>query len=547
MQSLFPWLGVFFLTAFTANALLGQTHFSGLNLDDPTYSTLPRQCPSDGTKANLPPIFDLKPFCPEIKDQGELYSCVGWSVGYAAMTIEKALSYNIRNKTIINYNAQSALFVFNQINEGHCDRGSKISDAVQFLMNNGNCFAREFDQDINDCQKQASDSLKLKAAANAIADFQTLFGIDADERFKTWKVRQSLANRKPVIVGMRVLKNFYQLKNARFWWPDKGNTTPAGGHAMVVIGYDDHKGAFQLMNSWGKTWGNQGFIWIKYRDFGKFCKYAYVLHLDKQKQHSHRNNSIWVENTNNQTHPHRSQDHNLGIDAAQIQKEPSLKKPQSSTQINTPNESLSNRSNGQKVIMSGAIRMEKFIGFQGVNPQFEALAVAMGPEGYDLKNSPVKLGTQYQLVLDNQANAQYIYVFSIDAKGKFEYHFPKDQQLNPKFTGMNESALIQTNGAEIYLPGESNGQRHVLKVSQKGEDKIVVLYSLKRIPKRFLIDLSRRMQGNQATILTRLQHLLGDKIMSPDAINYQKENIAFTANASSRGFIVPLILSVHSP
>ena len=37
---------------------------------------------------------------------------------------------------------------------------------------------------------------------------------------------------------------------------------------MVVIGYDDGLEAFEVLNSWGTHWGNNGFVWIKYKDFG---------------------------------------------------------------------------------------------------------------------------------------------------------------------------------------------------------------------------------------------------------------------------------------
>jgi hypothetical protein len=40
------------------------------------------------------------------------------------------------------------------------------------------------------------------------------------------------------------------------------------GHAMCIIGYDDTKfgGAFEIVNSWGNDWANDGFIWIRYND-----------------------------------------------------------------------------------------------------------------------------------------------------------------------------------------------------------------------------------------------------------------------------------------
>ena len=48
---------------------------------------------------------------------------------------------------------------------------------------------------------------------------------------------------------------------------------------MVVVGYDDNQygGSFQLMNSWGTHWGEDGFTWIRYRDFKHFVKYAYEM------------------------------------------------------------------------------------------------------------------------------------------------------------------------------------------------------------------------------------------------------------------------------
>jgi len=52
-----------------------------------------------------------------------------------------------------------------------------------------------------------------------------------------------------------------------------------GGHAQCVVGYDDKKygGAFLIMNSWGSSWGNNGFAWVRYPDFRRFVREAYGL------------------------------------------------------------------------------------------------------------------------------------------------------------------------------------------------------------------------------------------------------------------------------
>ena len=42
---------------------------------------------------------------------------------------------------------------------------------------------------------------------------------------------------------------------------------------MTIVGYDDtvNGGSFRIVNSWGTDWGDNGYAWIRYSDFKKFC------------------------------------------------------------------------------------------------------------------------------------------------------------------------------------------------------------------------------------------------------------------------------------
>jgi len=42
------------------------------------------------------------------------------------------------------------------------------------------------------------------------------------------------------------------------------NNTGSVNHAILLVGWDDSKGAWRLKNSWGTGWGESGFMWIKY-------------------------------------------------------------------------------------------------------------------------------------------------------------------------------------------------------------------------------------------------------------------------------------------
>ena len=50
---------------------------------------------------------------------------------------------------------------------------------------------------------------------------------------------------------------------------------------MCIIGYDNYKygGAFRVVNSWGKQYGDNGFLWIRYNDFKKYAREVYLFQL----------------------------------------------------------------------------------------------------------------------------------------------------------------------------------------------------------------------------------------------------------------------------
>ena len=56
-------------------------------------------------------------------------------------------------------------------------------------------------------------------------------------------------------------------------------------HAVLAIGYDDTKygGCIEIMNSWGDTWGNKGFLSVKYNDYAKFFVGGYAFYMKDDK------------------------------------------------------------------------------------------------------------------------------------------------------------------------------------------------------------------------------------------------------------------------
>ena len=150
---------------------------------------------------------------------------------------------------------------------------------------------------------------------------------------------------------------------------------------------DNVKGAFKLMNSWGKNWGERGYIWVRYADFGNYCKQAFALMLRD------------------------AEPINFDFDK-EIAQEENLKEKES--------EELLGRELSQ---FAGVFGFRNYVGWDN-GPQFEEATVRLNQAGYYRLEGDWQVGNKFQLYVESGFEGGYIYVFSIDPRGKAAIHFP---------------------------------------------------------------------------------------------------------------------------
>lgn len=517
----------FFLLLFTlfSTVILAQdTEYGmGLIMDDAAYDSHPREPKFEGSKyTELPTKVDLKPFCPQVGHQGDIESCVGWAVGYGALTIQRAIRDDVKDKGAITQNASSALYIYNQVKQGeNCRSGSKISDAMDFVTKNGDCLAQSFDRNINDCSTMPNAALQTEASSYAASDFMTLFSTDEDAGTKVLKVQKALANNQPVVIGLNILKNFPTAKGVKTWRPDIGNQTYGGGHSVVVVGYDEFRGAFQIMNSWGNDWGENGFIWIRYKDFATYCKYAYVMHLGEKGISSA---PIEVTPVAYQERPTPA---------------PSPVQRPVSQPVHQPTEYTSQPRSIAKRI-AGAFEFKYLDNSDPeMDPVLKNAALSFNGDFYRINRTDWEIGQFFQLVTTSASANEYIYVFSVDAENEVNIHWPRQADLNPKFSGLNESALVTTAGSTIYIPGKTKG----LKLAKKGTEHLCILFSTKKIGN--IKAVSEYMADNKENFSGALESLLADYIVPKSDIQFAADRIEFRTE-SEQGFVVPIVLELEA-
>lgn len=475
--------------AFSLSAALSA---QGLVLEDELYDSLPQLAPLEGQKdSDWPAHIDLSPYCPSVRNQGDVFSCVGWAVGYGALTIKSAIKNQIHDQAAINEQAYSAMFIYNQIKGESCSDGARISDALKLLRTQGDCLASQFDTDIEDCHRQPSRDLSPSLHLDTIADFMALFDSKTSPSEKVKQVIRALAHQEPVIVGMNVRRNFYQLHQAKYWWPELGNTSPAGGHAMVVVGYDQASSSFLMFNSWGKQWGDEGYIRIKYEDFATFCKYAFIVQLPEQ----------WND-------------------------------------ANTTDSSVAGSTLRQ---LAGKATFHYLEGAEPGNPLFRHTPVTHRGGGiYDCDAGEWPVGQLFQLSSWAKQSGLYLYVFSVSPDHSTAIHWPRVESLNAKFAGLNESALMLEAGFKVVIPGTDKA----LRLHQQGTDVLYLLFSTR--PIRHPDFIVAKMKKTEGQYRQKLEAILGKHLIPLSDIVFNDNALSFEASTRHPGYIVPLILELQA-
>lgn len=271
--------GIFILIFLLSHCMLNaqEEYGTGLILNDPLFETSPVSAPlMRGDYSDLPKTASLKQFTPTPKYQGLYGTCTGWATAYAGRTILEAINRRIKFEKI-DSNSFSPSFVYNQIRETNdCSGGASLIEALNCLRNNGDLKFNDFGYD---CAREITEEDKLKAANHKILEYREIASRKTKDKHRY--VKKSLAESKPVVLAFDCPNSFNRAKDA--WIPDSSDYREWGrGHAITAIGYDDNKlgGAIELMNSWGTNWGNNGYTWIKYKDFDYFCKLAFEM-IDK--------------------------------------------------------------------------------------------------------------------------------------------------------------------------------------------------------------------------------------------------------------------------
>lgn len=272
------WLTGFLLLWLCLPALAQPAVNPGLLLDDADYEQLPFQ--DILTKEPLPSRVSFEPYCPVVRAQGDYSTCVGFACGYYLRTIVEAKTRKTTQKSEIEKLAFSPGYLYEKAKANQdyaCTEGVYLTSVLAVLKGTGVVPFSRFPYPACGQPTKVVDAL---AARYRIRAFERLFNVQDSDQKKIDNLRKALAEGSPVVVGIVVPSSFYVA--GKVWKPAPGDDPKdkqLQGHALCIIGYDNRQygGAFRVINSFGKAWGDGGFCWISYQTMARFTRYGFKI------------------------------------------------------------------------------------------------------------------------------------------------------------------------------------------------------------------------------------------------------------------------------
>ncbi len=556
-----------------------QQFNTGLVLDDEGFRREVEMTPgftNDGRRAgDLPLRFSLRPHCPTPKNQGEINSCIGWAMGYGALTISHAYREGNTDQKDVTKKAFSALYLYNQAKMGNCMGGANIQQTAKVLKDKGNCPSKEFDSPLADCDREPDEALITLAQKHAIKDYIALFNNSSAPKEKVVRTKRSLAEGKPVVVGMKIRESLKILTSeAPIWQPGGEADKHIGGHALVVVGYNDSSGVFDLLNSWGPNWGDNGFFQMRYKDFAENAAQGLQLILPEENLTPEQIAALKAQYQ--QATVVKKDAAAKQQDAAQ-QKElaaAELKKAeaeQAEAKIKAAQEQFGRASEKEQVAMEDLKRAEyiiaeaadRMVALSGEffvrmpetddygtlildetgKQKFRDLQPTWNGTFYTLDKTDWQEGDGFQIIARNIKKDRYVYLFSFDGNDKLEVHWPRTLRAEIEgkpAAGDTESALVAHKGVEIIIPGEDR----VLTRENLLDDNICVLYSFDKIGD--IRERLSRLNDLSGPFENRLRQAFGDLFVTPNLIEYGKQKMACKTEAVGRGSVIPILVKIQN-
>ncbi len=213
-------------------------------------------------EAEVNSSFFITEGIPPVGNQSSLGSCTCWALGYYYKTFQEWQEHDWDVTDPAHQFSPS--FLYNQLNGG-ANYGSFVDDVLLMIEKYGICTMSDMPYTTNYSVYPDRDDYLNSMYYRSSESHYTLLG-------DLTQLKQHLSNGELAVFHIYVYDNFYSISSSQqFYAVSLQSGVNRGGHVVTLVGFDDSiatpdgYGAFRCVNSWGTSWGDNGYWWITYQ------------------------------------------------------------------------------------------------------------------------------------------------------------------------------------------------------------------------------------------------------------------------------------------
>lgn len=244
-------------------------------LHEPSVKSMLSQVGVASAPAAPAPGVDLRSWCSPIEDQEDIGSCTAHAgVGLVEYFERRAFGRHLDASRLFLYKVTRNLLHWTG------DTGAYLRSTMAALTLFGVPPEEYYPYETAKYEEEPSAFCYAFAQSFQAISYYRLDPLGTSRPDLLSRIKAYLSYGLPSMFGFTVYQSYTQANagnQGAIPYPGPGDRV-VGGHAVVVVGYDDHRrirhaaagaeetvGALLIRNSWGTSWGDGGYGWLPYR------------------------------------------------------------------------------------------------------------------------------------------------------------------------------------------------------------------------------------------------------------------------------------------